>query len=236
MRNKIGTIAVAILLVFGLSSCWDNPFSQDNKKGDAVDLPVGCKGYVDASGNTRWDQIPGAPTCTLTTTPATTPAPANTTNVPANPTADAPTNTVVQNPEDSGWTAYESEGGIPFNGSSINLDVAPDEVEVITAGPISVNGVMLPGGTTRGSVVIFLSDPNMVVHYEGTSVIAGSNWHASYRPQSDPTSESTWRSLAEFTVNNMLLAPNCSYGTGCTTIDVLVVGPSGIIDQWTLSI
>lgn len=210
---------VALVLIVGLF-IW-SPWSDDKSTA----TPTTTTPAVNTPCAIGYEKINN--TCVLMNTiPFGPPVPT------ATPTATQPPATPTTNQ----WVAFESEGGIPFNGDAINVDVAPDELEVITAGPISVNGVMLPGGTTRGSVVIFLSDPNMVVHYEGTSVIAGSNWHASYRPQSDPTSESTWRSLAEFTVNNMLLAPNCSYGTGCTTIDVLVVGPSGIIDQWTLSI
>ncbi len=158
-------------------------------------------------------------------------------------TPQAPTPTTVSTTVEIGtallpngeWIAFESEGGIPFNGTNVAFDVAPDEIEVFTAGPVSVNGIMLSGGATRGSIVIFLPDPTMVVHYEATNVIAGSNWHGSYRPQTDPTAQSTWSSLVNFTVNNMRLAPNCSYGTGCTTIDVLIISPSGVVDQFTLT-
>ncbi len=236
MRNQFKTIAVAIIMAVTLSACWDNPFSDDGDSG--LKLPKGCNGYVDPStGEQRIDQIPGEPTCTMLTTPTETPADQPAT--PASPNDGAtPTETptaAVPTPTTDEWVAFESEGGIPFNGDAINVDVAPDELEVVTAGPVEVNGITLPGGYDRGSVVIFLPGAE-VVHYTASGVIPGSNWHASYRPQSDPTSESTWMSLVDFTVANMMSAPNCTPGTGCVTLDVLIVGPSGVIGQWTVSI
>lgn len=167
-----------------------------------------------------------APPVTVLVDPSVPP-----TATPMPPTATLPPETPTANE----WVAFESEGGVPFNGSSINVDVAPDELEVITAGPVTVNGISLPGGYDRGSIVIFLPDTN-VIHYTADNVIPGSNWHASYRPQSDPTIESTWMSLVDFTVANMFGAPNCSPGTGCMVVDILVVSPSGVIAQWTVSV
>jgi len=133
----------------------------------------------------------------------------------------------------SEWTPYESEGGVPFNGTTWSADVAPDELEVLTSGPACIAGVCLSGGTERGSVIILLPGSE-VIHYDVTGVIAGSNWHGSYRPITSPTAESTWRSLAKDRVKAMKIAPNCTSGKGCKVIDVLIVGPSGIIAQWTI--
>lgn len=133
---------------------------------------------------------------------------------------------------DSFDKAYDVAGGIPYNGTDWNVDVAPDELEVFTGGPMSIDGTSLSGGETRGSVIVFLPDPNKVVHYTVNDVIAGSNWHASYRPL-DPQSKSTWSALADFTVANMHKAPNCTPGKGCSVVDVLIVGPNGIIANWT---
>ncbi len=92
MRIKHPIALLAITTMAVLSACSldvDNPLSKDNEKGDAVDLPVGCRGYVDAEGTTRWDQIPGEPTCVLTTTvtPDDQPATPASPNDGATPTA-----------------------------------------------------------------------------------------------------------------------------------------------------
>lgn len=126
---------------------------------------------------------------------------------------------------------YENEGGIPFNGTSISLDVSPKEVEVVTGGPMTINGRALPGGTDRGSVVIFLPGSS-VTSYKATEVVSGSNWHGSYSFGRTPT-EVDWRALAEDRIAAMKQSPNCSTGKGCQTIDVLIVGPSGIVADWS---
>lgn len=132
------------------------------------------------------------------------------------------------------WIAYESEGGIPYSGTSWVTDVAPDEIEVFTAGPACIAGVCLPGGSERGSVIVLLPGSE-VVRYEVTDVIAGSNWHGSYRPLSSPTDQSTWNSLAIDRVLAMQQAPNCTPGKGCKMVDVLIVDPNGVVAQWTIN-
>lgn len=244
MRKYTGLIAIAIALVF-LSSCsldLDNPFSDDGN--DGLKLPKGCNGYVDpTTGQERIDQIPGGPNCTMLT--ATTDTPANTTVIPADqPTTDvSPTDdgtatdtpTVIPpaTPTDSDWVPYESEGGVPYNGKEINFDVAPDEIEIYTAGPVTALGIHLPGGTNRGSIVIMLNSSTTVVHYTLSDVIPGSGWHASYRPLGSVSDEATWRELADLTIKNMSIAPNCTPGIGCLVIDVLVIDHNGVVAQWT---
>lgn len=136
----------------------------------------------------------------------------------------------------TGWNPYDSAGGIPYNGTSWNVDVAPDELEVFTAGPASIAGINLPGGIERGSIIILLPGTE-VIHYEVTGVIAGSNWHGSYRPiGGNPSAEATWLSLANDRVAAMQTAPNCTPGKGCIVIDVLVVGPGNIVvAQWVVN-
>lgn len=129
------------------------------------------------------------------------------------------------------FTPYESEGGVPFSGSEWNADVAPDEIEVLTAGPLTIAGVSLKGGETRGSVLILLPGTK-VVTYKVTNLLSGSNWHASYRPLS--ANETTWRALAADRVAAMQLSPNCTPGKGCLVVDVLVIGPAGVVAQWTV--
>jgi len=134
----------------------------------------------------------------------------------------------------SEWTPYESEGGVSYNGTTWSVDVAPDEIEVLTAGPATIAGVSLPGGVERGSIIILLPGSE-VIHYEVSGLIAGSNWHGSYRPVGDPTIETTWRSLAEDRIKAMQIAPNCTSGKGCVTIDVLVIGPGNkVVAQWVI--
>jgi len=134
------------------------------------------------------------------------------------------------------WNPYEFEGGIPYNGTTWSVDVAPDEIEVFTSGPACIAGVCLPGGTERGSIIILLPGSE-VVHYEVTGVIPGSNWHGSYRPLSgDSAGEATWRALANDRIAAMQVAPNCTPGKGCTVIDVLVVGPDNkVVAQWVVN-
>ena len=74
-----------------------------------------------------------------------------------------------------------------------------------------------------------------VIHYEVTGLVTVSNWHGAYRPVDSPSAEATWRSLAEDRIKAMKVAPNCTPGTGCVTIDVLVVKPGNVVvAQWTI--
>lgn len=149
------------------------------------------------------------------------------------PTLSEPTQPAA--PTSSEWIPYESEGGIPYSGTTWATDVAPDEIEVLTAGPACIAGVCLPGGVERGTIIIMLPASDVVVHYTVTGLIAGSNWHGSYRPVVDPSIEATWRSLAEDRIRAMQIAPNCTPGTGCVTIDVLVIGPGNkVVAQWVI--
>lgn len=130
---------------------------------------------------------------------------------------------------------YENEGGIPYEGTSWSVDVAPDEVEVLTGGPAEIAGVKLPGGVDRGSIIILLPDEGgkVVVRYTVTGLLAGSNWHGAYRPILDPGL--IWQSIADKTIADMQIAPNCSHGVGCNIIDVLVINQSGVVKQWTVN-
>jgi len=157
---------------------------------------------------------------TVVVTP--TPAPSSPSATPA---------AVAQAPSSGDLPLYESEGGIPYNGTDWNLDVAPDEIEVLTSGPATVAGVKLPGGTNRGSVIVFLPASSEVVRYTATGLLPGSNWHGAYRPL--VADEAMWRRIAEDRVQAMMVAPNCTPGKGCKVVDVLVVGPTGKVAQWT---
>lgn len=178
-----------------------------------------------------------------TRVPSTTPTPTARPDMTATPTErltstpiEAKTFTPEPSPTlDQSWQPYESEGGIPFNGTVAEFDVAPDEIEVLTAGPARIAGVDLPGGETRGSIILMLPDQDSdsqhtprVIRYRVDNLIPGSNWHGSYRPlQSNRNAKSisTWASLAKDRAQAMIEAPNCSFGTGCETLDILVVKP-----------
>lgn len=128
---------------------------------------------------------------------------------------------------------YESEGGIPYNGSEWDCDVAPNEIQVLTGGPAEINGVKLPGGTNpdRGSVILLLPE-DIVISYTVRELIAGSNWHGAYDYNRVPT-EDDWQLLVENRVEAMMEAPNGTSGKGCQIVDVLVVQGEKIVFQNT---
>lgn len=137
--------------------------------------------------------------------------------------------------QSSALPLYESEGGIPYEGSVFNTDVAPDEMEVLTGGPADMFGVHLPGGEDRGTIIIMLPDSEgkVVVRYTVNGLLPGSNWHGSIRPLVNP--DLIWQSIADDRILAMQATPNCSHGTGCKTIDVLVVDQNGVVKQWQVN-
>jgi len=124
---------------------------------------------------------------------------------------------------------YESEGGIPYSGTSWTADVEPGEVEVLTSGPAEIAGVKLPGGENRGSVIVLLPSSE-TISYTVTGLVTGANWHGAYDFGREIT-EADWRALADDRVAAMKAAPNCTSGKGCLVVDVLVVGP-GLVAYW----
>lgn len=131
---------------------------------------------------------------------------------------------------------YESEGGIPYNGTEWNVDVAPDEIEVFTCGPAEINGVVLKGGSNpdRGGVIVLLPDPKneKVINYTIKKVIAGSNWHGAIDFGRVPT-EKDWKMLVDDRVKAMMEAPNGTSGKGCQIVDVVVIQGDNVIYQKT---
>lgn len=126
-------------------------------------------------------------------------------------------------------TPYESEGGLPTSETFWVFDVAPHEVEVVTAGPASIAGINLLGGVNRGSVILLLPDPTgaKVVRYTVTGLLPGSNWHGAYDFGHPPT-DAEVATLANDRVAAMQGQPNCTSGSGCTTVDILIVGPGPV--------
>lgn len=214
-RDWIWLAAVVVLLVVAV---W-GVFFQKTVEFKEIQVPEEAPEVVVAEAE---EPTPVPPTAT--SIPMIAPAPT--------PMLVLPTSTLV--PPSSGLVPYEQEGGIPWSGAAWSADVAPDEIEVLTAGPANIAGVSLPGGVDRGSVIVFLPDPKKVVQYTVTGLVTGANWHGSYRPLTDPTTESTWRILANDRVAAMQEAPNCTSGLGCAIVDVLVVGPEGVVAQWVV--
>jgi hypothetical protein len=92
-------------------------------------------------------------------------------------------------------------------------------VDVLTSGPIRVMGVKLPGGVTRGSVVVFLPGAS----YQVSDLVPRQNWHGAYR-----LAASQWQLVVSDRVDAMLTTPNCTTGR-CAFVDWLVVGPTGVV-------
>lgn len=218
-------MAIALALVPLVTACQQGVPSEDVEATVQAALTAAAptsniQATVDSAVATALAQQQAQPPSTSTATlrpPMPTPVP-----VPF---------TVTPEPA-AGLSLYESEGGIPYEGANWAADVAPDEIEVLTGGPAKIAGISLPGGVDRGSVILLLPGDE-VISYTVTELVTGANWHGSYRPIANPTAESTWRALANDRVAAMQQAPNCTPGTGCTTVDVLVIGPGPtVVTQW----
>ncbi len=129
---------------------------------------------------------------------------------------------------------YESEGGIPYNGSTWAADVAPDEIEVLSVGPGSSTGVDFKGGANPdiGGIFIFLGNGNQVTHYTVENLIAGNNWHGAY-DFDRPITETDWKLLTEDRVKAMMQPPNGTSGNGCDIVQVAVIKGNEVIFQQT---
>ncbi len=117
---------------------------------------------------------------------------------------------------------FFDEDHIP-DGSSMTITVNGGEVHAMTSGTICVADVCLPGGTDRGSVVIFLPTAT----YKVTELTPTWNWHGAYYATSDQ-----WEIIADKLVREQKIPGTCSDGDGCSIVDVVVVGPNGIIAQY----
>ena len=116
-----------------------------------------------------------------------------------------------------------SEGGIP-SGGSLEIQVPTGEIHVVTSGPANVAGVFLPGGVTRGSVIVLLPGNQP---YTLTNLVPTQNWHGAYRASTDQ-----WPVIAEDRATAMHAPGNCTGGAGCDTVDILVVAGNQIIAQY----
>ena len=144
--------------------------------------------------------------------------------------SNSSSSTITTNPQPSESSSTEnvfperflSDTGIP-NATSFVLQVEPGTIHTWTSGPVCVSDVCLPGGEQRGSVVIMLPKNDA---YILTDLVPGHNWHGAYYGEANQ-----WEILAEVIVNTMKKPGNC--GTSpCNIIDVLVVGPNGVVTQF----
>ena len=117
---------------------------------------------------------------------------------------------------------FFAEENIP-EGTSMRIEVGEGEIHAMTAGTICVASVCLPGGTDRGSVVVFL--PSAV--YDVTGLNPTWNWHGAY--YADP---SQWEIIADQLAGEQKIPGTCSDDDGCSIVDVVIVGPEGIVGQY----
>lgn len=117
---------------------------------------------------------------------------------------------------------YISEENLP-DGTFMSVTVPVGEIHAMTSGPICVAEVCLPGGEDRGSVVIFLPGAT----YNVTGLVPKWNWHGAYYATPEQ-----WRVIADQMVGDMRNPDNCSGGDGCSIVDVLVVSPDGVVEQY----
>lgn len=120
---------------------------------------------------------------------------------------------------------FYSESGIP-NSTSLKVKVDPETIHILTSGPICVDRTCLSGGKNRGSIVILLPREK---EYTLTNLIPAQNWHGAYSGQPD-----RWKLLVEVKVNEMKMSGNCTGGKACEIVDILVVGPNGVISQYEI--
>jgi hypothetical protein len=117
---------------------------------------------------------------------------------------------------------FSSMPGIP-TGNSMTITVQNGEIHAMTAGSISVAGINLPGGRDRGGVVILLPSAT----YNITELNPTYNWHGVFRLEPDE-----WASLANVLAAQQMIPGTCIVPEGCAFVDVLVVGPNGVITQY----
>ncbi len=141
------------------------------------------------------------------------------------PTAAAVGDLPVTTAPSDELTRYYSQSQVPPSGSTMDIAVETGTLHVLTSGPICLAGVRLTGGEGRGSVVIML--PGATYHV--TCLLPRLNWHGAYTGPAD-----SWKQLADDRVSAMFAPNNCG-DQGCKVVDLLVVGPNGVVNRQTLN-
>ena len=112
---------------------------------------------------------------------------------------------------------FYAEENVP-DGTSMKIRVGEGEIHAMTSGTICVASVCLPGGTDRGSVVVFL--PSAV--YDVTGLNPTYNWHGAYYADPDQ-----WEIIADQLSGEQKIPGTCSDDDGCSIVDVVIVENRG---------
>lgn len=110
-------------------------------------------------------------------------------------------------------------------GSEMSILVEAGTVQALTSGPICALGKCLPGGQTRGSVVILLPRD---VPYHITGLVPRKNWRGIYRASVEDA-----QSIASDRARSMKSPGSCTNGSACNSVDVMIIGPTGILKEYT---
>lgn len=129
----------------------------------------------------------------------------------------------------SSFVPYESLGGVPFYSSEFRGNVSPDEIMVITGGPMSVSVKdekenlvtrTFEGGIDKGTIIIFVgANKTNPVNVSGLEL--GANWFGKYRPENAPLK--SWPQIMANSIINMQKEPNCTSGKGCKNLDWIII-------------
>lgn len=117
----------------------------------------------------------------------------------------------------------DGESHVPKDSTTIQGYVPTGQIHAITGGTARVKDISLPGGVDRGSVIILLPEWSYTV--EGLN--PNYNWRGMFKLASDD-----WKALAKVLAAQQMIPGTCSDGDGCSTIDVLAVGPEGMVEQF----
>jgi hypothetical protein len=152
--------------------------------------------------------------------------------------AEAPAEIVVEVvqesrelPEIPDLRVQESEGGIPYDGSVLNVSLPESFIGLYTTGPVSVTHeagqVYLPGATdvpTRGSVVVMYHELDTPQRFVLNGLEPAGGWYAQFKYENDISLDEMALAVARFGAKAMAdpVNRNCT-GDGCAVVDVVVV-------------
>lgn len=138
------------------------------------------------------------------------PAPA-----PAPPNLPPPPYSPPGSPQTGLWT-YQN--GQNLGAGWTTISVGSNELVAITTGPATYRNWSFPGGSDRGTVIIFAGNA-----YE-TVYLPFGGWIGRY---TSPNPVNAWDSLRNDRINAMRGNNNCGVSYGCRWLDQLVVGSGG---------
>lgn len=110
----------------------------------------------------------------------------------------------------------------PKNGNTLVVSAEKDQMVTLTGGPMRWGNVDFPGGTSRGSVLIFLGP---IKDQTVTNLTTGENWWRVYNG-------TDYKAILEDRIKAMREPPNCTDKKGCAAVDYAVIGSnSAILDK-----